>query len=181
MKTNIIVFGNNFSIWYILAFVIISWVICVNLFVGCCTENPLNVVNKLLYTCNDIMNGKILSYELNPIGSSIPYRAGFANMAPVSNQRQQTSPPLDPSMWGSPNLTWKQGETKPSAVVEFLNRPQQQLPLKEGELDFLANTKFAPSCCPSAYSNSMGCACLAVGDYNYLINRGGNNVPYSEY
>jgi len=27
----------------------------------------------------------------------------------------------------------------------------------------------------------MGCACMNSNTYNYLINRGGNNVPYSEY
>jgi hypothetical protein len=42
-------------------------------------------------------------------------------------------------------------------------------------------TPFKPECCPNTYSNSMGCACMSTKQYNYLINRGGNNVPYSEY
>ena len=65
--------------------------------------------------------------------------------------------------------------------VEFSQRKQQILPLQEGELDFLANVDFKPDCCPNTYSNSMGCACLTMKDYNYLITRGSNNVPYSEY
>ena len=43
------------------------------------------------------------------------------------------------------------------------------------------NTPFKPECCPNTYSNSMGCACMTTKQYNYLITRGGNNVPYSEY
>jgi hypothetical protein len=27
----------------------------------------------------------------------------------------------------------------------------------------------------------MGCACMDLKSYNYLRQRGGNNVPYSEY
>ena len=43
------------------------------------------------------------------------------------------------------------------------------------------NTAFKPECCPNTYSNSMGCACMSTTQYNYLNNRGGNNVPYSQY
>jgi hypothetical protein len=48
-------------------------------------------------------------------------------------------------------------------------------------LSMFANTPFKPECCPNAYSNSSGCACMTTNQYNYLISRGGNNVPYSEY
>ena len=44
-----------------------------------------------------------------------------------------------------------------------------------------ANTKFKPECCPTTYTNSSGCACMSNKQYEYLIQRGGNNVPYSEY
>ena len=43
------------------------------------------------------------------------------------------------------------------------------------------NTKFSPKCCPNTYSNSMGCVCMTQSQYRYLNDRGGNNVPYSEY
>ena len=46
---------------------------------------------------------------------------------------------------------------------------------------FFKDTKFKPQCCPSSYSNSMGCACINNSQYKYLIERGGNNVPFSEY
>lgn len=43
------------------------------------------------------------------------------------------------------------------------------------------DTPFKPSCCPNTYSNSTGCACMSLQQYNYLNDRGGNNIPYSEY
>jgi hypothetical protein len=62
-----------------------------------------------------------------------------------------------------------------------MNRKPQPIPLPEGELDMFANTPFKPECCPNTYSNSSGCACTTVQQYRYLTDRGGNNVPYSEY
>jgi len=44
-----------------------------------------------------------------------------------------------------------------------------------------ATTPFKPECCPSAFSSSTGCACMTTQQYNWLRERGGNNVPYSEY
>ena len=46
---------------------------------------------------------------------------------------------------------------------------------------FFKDTKFKPQCCPSSYSNSMGCACINQNQYQYLITRGGNNVPFSQW
>jgi hypothetical protein len=42
-------------------------------------------------------------------------------------------------------------------------------------------TKFSPKCCPNTYSTSEGCACITMPQYNYLKERGGNNVPFSDY
>ena len=54
-------------------------------------------------------------------------------------------------------------------------------PLSTDSMDFFANTQFKPECCPNTYSGSEGCACMSNSQYNTLISRGGNNVPYSEY
>jgi hypothetical protein len=89
--------------------------------------------------------------------------------------------PLDTSSWSAQNMTVTPGQPLSAGVKQFLARPQQQLPLPEGEMLFLANSKFSPECCPSTYSSSQGCWCGTSEDYNYLITRGGNNVPYSEY
>lgn len=89
--------------------------------------------------------------------------------------------PVDTSNWGKPSLVVRSGETPGPGVQSILNRPPQQVPLPENQLSMFANTEFKPECCPNAYSNGSGCACMTVNQYNYLVSRGGNNVPYSEY
>jgi hypothetical protein len=66
-------------------------------------------------------------------------------------------------------------------VKDFLAREPQPVPLPEGEMLMFANTPFKPECCPNTYSTSTGCACMTGPQYNALIGRFGNNVPYSEY
>ena len=50
------------------------------------------------------------------------------------------------------------------------------VPLPEGELFFFTDNKFKPECCPSTYSNSMGCACLSQDQVDYINQRGGNRT-----
>jgi hypothetical protein len=88
---------------------------------------------------------------------------------------------LNPDTWSAPNLTYSPGTSPDKGVQSILNRPKQPIPLPEGELDMFATTDFKPECCPNAYSSSTGCACMTMDQYNYLQNRGSNNVPYSEY
>ena len=89
--------------------------------------------------------------------------------------------PINTSSWSAQNMTVVPGQPLSEGVKKFLARPQQKLPLPEGEMDFLANSQFKPECCPSTYSTSEGCWCGSSADFNYLKTRGGNNVPYSEY
>lgn len=114
-----------------------------------------------------------------------PVKEGFS---PASTNNGQSAPyslknytPTDVSAWFPPNLQVQPGKSHSKGVQDILNRPKQPIPLPEGELLMFDNTPFRPECCPSAYSTSTGCACITTGQYNYLIERGGNNVPYSEY
>jgi len=88
---------------------------------------------------------------------------------------------LNTSQWGAQDLTIIPGKPVPKAAQAIIDRPNQSLPLPEGQLSLFDNMPFSPECCPTAYSSSMGCACMNSTTYNYLITRGGNNVPYSEY
>ena len=88
---------------------------------------------------------------------------------------------VDTSSWGQPSLVVTPGGKQSKGVQDFLNREAQPVPLPEGEMSMFANTPFKPECCPNTYSNSSGCACVTGQQYNYLVERGGNNVPYSEY
>ena len=88
---------------------------------------------------------------------------------------------INTNSWDMPNLTMTKGQPVSQDVQNVLDRPEQPIPLPEGEMLMFANTPFKPECCPNTFSNSMGCACMTVKQYNYLNERGGNNVPYSEY
>lgn len=89
--------------------------------------------------------------------------------------------PINTSSWSQPNMTVVSGQPLSSGVQSILNRPAQPVPLPEGEMLLFANTEFKPECCPNTYSTGSGCACMTTQQYNYLVKRGGNNVPYSEY
>lgn len=88
---------------------------------------------------------------------------------------------MNPSTWSKPTLTYSPG-TKPDAGVKAIwDRPKQPIPLPKDEMFMFATTEFKPECCPNAYSTSTGCACMDIKTYDYLHQRGGNNVPYSQY
>ena len=89
--------------------------------------------------------------------------------------------PINTSSWNAGNMTITKGQPLNSAVKSILNRPAQPVPLPDGELVLFADTEFKPECCPNSFSTSTGCACMTTDQYNYLVLRGGNNVPYSEY
>lgn len=101
-------------------------------------------------------------------GESAPYEVGVVSS-------------VDASSWVQPDLTVVPGKPVPKAVQDIVNRPNGPIPLPEDEMFLFANTQFKPECCPNTYSTGSGCACMNSKTYNYLINRGGNNVPYSEY
>ena len=88
---------------------------------------------------------------------------------------------INTSSWSAQDMTVTPGQPLSAGVKAFLARPQQPVPLPEGEMLMFANTPFKPECCPNTYSTSTGCACMTSGQYNWIVGRGGNNVPYSEY
>jgi hypothetical protein len=88
---------------------------------------------------------------------------------------------VNTSSWNAPDMTVVPGQPLSAGVKAFLSRKPQPIPLPEGEMLMFAETPFKPECCPNTYSNSSGCACMTGDQYNYLIVRGGNNVPYSQY
>lgn len=51
--------------------------------------------------------------------------------------------------------------------------------LEQGEMFMLRDNKFSPECCPSSYSNSMGCACMSKKQNDALNQRGGNRTQPS--
>jgi hypothetical protein len=137
---------------------------------------------KLIENLNN-MNGDNYKYYTTLMGKGYS-REGFTP-ANTNYGESATYPKLNKAIstksWFTPNLTYAPGSKPSKGAQNILNRKPQPVPLPQGELDMFANTPFKPECCPNAYSNSMGCACMTTKQYNYLIERGGNNVPYSEY
>ncbi len=115
---------------------------------------------------------------------SSPLLEGMVNKSDTSNYSPYSLgdySKVNTSNWGSPDLSITSGKKIPSGAQNILNRKEQPIPLPEGEMSIFANTDFKPECCPNTYSTGSGCACMTTKQYNYLITRGGNNVPYSEY
>lgn len=119
------------------------------------------------------------------IKGNVQNSEGFSGM----NSKNGESTPFDfnkdqvvnTSSWFSSDMTVSSGKSMSDGAKKFLERKQQPFPLENGQMDLLANAEFKPDCCPSTYSTSSGCWCGTSKDYNYLVMRGGNNVPYSEY
>ena len=148
-------FGFKFRLEILILIFVIYLILCGHLFCSCCRMNLM-----------EGFTGANTNY-----GQSAPYKLGEPGIKPTE----------DAMKWGQQTMVVTPGQPLDPAVKKFLERPSQKLPLPEGELDFFAKMDFKPECCPNAYSASMGCACMSSKDYNYLIERGGNNIPYSEY
>ena len=110
---------------------------------------------------------------------------GFSNLSTSAFDTQfaaNNSPDyyMNPNDWAQQTLLYTPGTTPSADVQSIWDRSKYQKPPAKGQLSFFDNIKFAPECCPSDASSSMGCACYTVGNYNTLKTRGGNNVPYSD-
>ena len=134
------------------------------------------VVNTISSTCNvsGIVEGLTKRTREGFAGANTNY--GESSTYTLGDYAQ-----VNTSSWSMPDLTVTSGQPLSQGVQNILNRPEQPVPLPEGEMLMFANTPFKPECCPNTYSNSTGCACMTTKQYNYLIERGSNNVPYSEY
>ena len=141
--------------------VVVFWIMCGHILCGCCKFNLFEGLTR------QVKEGFV---DANNAASG-PEFAGAKTPDYI----------MKPSTWSMPTLTYSPG-TKPDAGVKSIwNRPKQPIPLPKDELDMFATTEFKPECCPNAYSSSTGCACMTVDQYSYLRDRGGNNVPYSQY
>lgn len=131
----------------------------------------------LLCSCTDakfnIRDGFLQNIKEGFMGNNIAFGSQFANYKHPER--------IDTNKWPMPTLTFTPGVKPGKAIEEIWHRKKQPIPLPPGELNMFETTPFKPECCPNTYSNSMGCACMTVDQYNYLRDRGGNNVPYSEY
>lgn len=169
---------------------VLLWIIFGSLLCGCCQVNLREGLdtNKVLKYKSYSTNSNSTNNNSSSSSSSSPSttREGFANgnrttTGPIFADAKGPDYIMNPSTWSAQALTYTAGSTPSQGVKDIWDRPKQPIPLPENELDMFATTGFKPECCPNAYSNSTGCACMTTDQYNYLKSRGGNNVPYSEY
>jgi hypothetical protein len=172
------IFGFKFRLEILILIVVVYWIMAGHLLCSCATfplmEGMEGAINAAAESTSVIASDKDKKKEsfvgLINDGESSAYTLGSYNGVIMPT-----------SKWGRPNLTVVPGKPLSQGVQNILNREKQPVPLPDGELNMFETTPFKPECCPNAYSNSSGCACMTVDQYNYLITRGGNNVPYSEY
>lgn len=169
----------------LIAIIIIFWIMFGHMLCSCCKisyKDGFTSINDV--PVMDLVKGQLHS----SIKSSKPStkKEGFVGSnksayGPEFAKAGSSGNMMNPDSWSQPSLVYSPGTTPDAGVQAIWNRPKQPIPLPEGELDMFATTPFKPECCPNAFSSSMGCACLTTDQYNYLRDRGGNNVPYSEY
>lgn len=157
-------FGFKFRLEILILIVVVYLIMCGHVLGSCC---KLNLMEG--FTPANTNFGESSKYTLGDKVNSSNW--GTPNMMVTPGT----------ATWGMPNLSVTQGQPLGKGVQNILAREKQPVPLPEDEMLLFANTPFKPECCPNTYSNSSGCSCMTVDQYNYLIMRGGNNAPYSEY
>jgi len=182
----------------IILMIVLFFILSSHLLCSCAQTTPLEAFTSMASMATGMMNKQTTNNSSAPTATSSnsgevtpvlsPNITGGSPSAPQGATLKEGfqgsklhQPPLQTKSWFSPNLTYSPGKPVSKGIQNILNRPKQPVPLPEGEMFMFQDTSFSPSCCPNTYTNSMGCACMTVDQYNYLIDRGGNNVPYSEY
>ena len=192
---DITIFGYKLNLEVLILIGVVYLILVGHLFCGCCNMNRImeSFVNNKDADKKAKANTNLPSQNAEGMAGSVHVtpsvstqsKEGFTganiNYGESSVFDLKNDTPIDTSAWSAQNMTVVPGQPLSEGVKKFLARKQQQLPLPEGEMDFFANSEFKPECCPSAYSTSQGCWCGSSQDFNYLVTRGGNNVPYSEY
>ena len=191
---DITIFGYKLNLEVLILIGVVYLILVGHLFCGCCNMNRImesfvnkDADNKAKANPNwppQNAAGVAGSVYVTP-SVSTQSKEGFTganiNYGESSVFDLKNDTPIDTSAWSAQNMTVVPGQPLSEGVKKFLAREPQPVPLPEGEMLMFANTPFKPECCPNTYSNSSGCACMTGEQYNGLISRFGNNVPYSEY
>ena len=122
-------------------------------------------------------NPNYMSMTGSTLGYSNVGREGFTSIASsaLPYKLGDSNPDFDTNKW-------KQIATTASRTSPLdKSTKDASTPFPGRKLDFFFNTPFKPECCPNSFSTDRGCACTTQKQNAYLVTRGGNNVPYSEY
>ena len=185
---DISIIGYKFNLEILILIGVVYIILALHTLCSCCNFSMTEGLDTMGTNANPIAKTNIPTPAGNIVGKSKNTTKTTEGFVGANTNYGQSSPydldsdqQINTSSWNQPNMTVIPGKPLSNDVKQFLARTPQQLPLPEDELLMFANTPFKPECCPNTYSNSMGCACMTGQQYNYLVMRGGNNVPYSEY
>ena len=182
---DISIFGLKINIEVLILIGVIYLILIGHLFCGCCRmgmKEGFDVSGNNLAAIKEKIQAKKSNLPTQTTsGTTEGFTGANTNYGESSYLNRAYSSNTNTSSWNMPNMTVVPGQPLNPAVQKFLDRKPQPVPLPKGELLMFANTPFKPECCPNTYSTGSGCACMTGDQYNYLILRGGNNVPYSEY
>ena len=165
---------------------VVFWVMFGHVLCGCCRVNLFEAFTAGPTPAKKVAGVTRYENTHQSSDSTSTTTEGFTNsnnsaMGPEFGSAKTPGYIMDPSTWSMPTLSYSPGTTPDAGVKAIWDRPKQPIPLPKDELDMFATTPIAPECCPNAYSSSTGCACMTTEQYQYLRERGSNNVPYSEY
>ena len=203
---DISILGYKFNLEVLILIGVVYLILVGHTFCGCCNYGLMEGFEKLTTTdpsgsdmsgnISNLAKAKILQNLSTQIAAgglngsssdtSMPTKKeGFTganiNYGESSVYDLNNNDVVDTSKWSAQDMTITPGKPLSAGVKEVFDRPKQPIPLPEGEMLLFANTQFKPEYCPNTYSTSTGCAGMTDAQYYYLRNRGGNNVPYSEY
>ena len=170
----------------VILIVFVFWIMCGHMLCGCSRVGLMEGMETIFsqqYNKEDFVRDPVSKRTAVVANNRYEGFVSSNNMAsgPEFAAAQSSGYIMKPSKWAMPTLTYSSGTTPDAGVKSIWDRPKQPVPLPEGQLDMLATTDFKPECCPNAYSSSTGCACMTSEQYNFLKNRGFNNVPYSQF
>ena len=103
---------------------------------------------------------------------------GFQNSRPLGWKplAESDSDEVNLSTWVSSAIKYAKGMGTEDRLNSLQYNSGPPIPLPEDQLFFFKDTKFNPSCCPSTYTSSIGCACMSKKQFQYLTQRGGNHT-----
>ena len=140
-----------------------------------------NLRIEIIIAC--VIVGYILGGYLLCSCAKITIKEGFSMLtsAPISYQMgadipqswEHSPPSLEGIRTTNPNQWYNN--------LEGNNAPEPNKFIESGSLDILADNSFKPSCCPSLYSSSSGCACISPEQMKYMNQHGGNRTFATEF
>jgi hypothetical protein len=93
--------------------------------------------------------------------------------------QQPAGMPLNATGMGPYDQVSLEGGVSGWAATEGMPVNVSNLPSSSADpnkLMLLADNKVGADCCPSAFSNDMGCVCLTPSDQSFFAGRGGNRT-----